>query len=142
MDKIARPKIQLKTFVTQAQEQFPSLTLPQLQQYWRVQNLRRPVMKAKKAKGKKVGRKPLSTFDRLDEELSGEQERALQDLFYRQHKGTIGVQALWEALRQEPWQEAALEEGKGAVTWRTLRAWYNAQATNQLHRKAKPMSKT
>ena len=49
---------------------------------------------------------------------------------------------MWEALRQEPWQEAALEKGKGAVTWRTLRAWYNAQATNQLHRKAKPMSKT
>ena len=142
LEKIAKPKVQLKAFVTEAQEQFPSLTLPQLQQYWRIQNLRRPPSFTKKAKGKKVGRKPLSTFERLDSELSGEQERALQDLFYRQHKGTLGVQALWEALRQEPWQEAALETGKGAVTWRTLRAWYNAQETNQLHRKAKPMSKT
>jgi len=141
LQTIVVPKMKLSTFVAEAQEQFPRLTLPQLQQYWRIQNLRRPVATAKR-KGQKVGRKGLSTFDRIDEELSGVQERALQDLFYRQHKGTIGVQALWEVLRQEPWQEAALEKGKGAITWRTLRAWYNAQATNQLHRKAKPMSKT
>jgi len=136
LETIVVPKMKLSSFVTEAQEQFPRLTLPQLQQYWRIQNLRRPVATAKR-KGQKVGRKGLSTFDRIDEELSGVQERALQDLFYRQHKGTIGVQALWEVLRQEPWQEAALDNGKGAITWRTLRAWYNAQATNQLHRKAR-----
>ena len=65
LDKIAKPKIQLKTFVAEAQEQFPSLTLPQLQQYWRVQNLRRPVMKAKKVKASPAAlkKKPAARFE-------------------------------------------------------------------------------
>ena len=87
-----------------------------------------------------------SAADRI-EGLDAEQAALLEDLFYRQHKGTIGVRALYELLRQDDERQesslAGLRRGqKGWLPWRTVRAWYNAQETNQRHRRAKTASKT
>eukprot|EP01045_Picozoa_sp_COSAG04_P016428 COSAG04_NODE_1371_length_7040_cov_8.745714_4_plen_615_part_00 len=78
-------------------------------------------------------------------ELSDEQRALLSRVFYQQFKGSIGVWALYEAIRGTDEQKAALADSggeQGFVTWRDVRAWYNAQEVAQLTRPAKKKSKS
>ena len=140
LEDLWRPKIKLNAFVVKALTMFPKLKLSKVEQAWREKNFayKPPPMKLKYPRKEQIS---LSATQRIDT-LTDEQQQLLNDLFYRQHKGTLGVRALWEVLREEPQQESALELGDTYISWRNLRAWYNAQETNQIHRKANAVSKT
>eukprot|EP01046_Picozoa_sp_COSAG06_P005413 COSAG06_NODE_240_length_19339_cov_16.770582_16_plen_550_part_00 len=79
-------------------------------------------------------------------ELSEEQRDALEHLFYGEFRGTVGVRGLWESFNDtNERQQKALQDSdgkKGWISWRDMRAWYNAQELAQLTRNAKPASKT
>ena len=79
-------------------------------------------------------------------ELSDDQRDALENLYYGEFKGTVGVRALWEAFNDtNDRQKKALQDSEGErgwISWRDMRAWYNAQELAQITRNAKPVSKT
>ena len=79
-------------------------------------------------------------------ELSDGQRDALEELFYGEFRGTVGVRALWEAFNDtNERQKAAMQAsdgGRGWISWRDMRAWYGAQELAQITRNAKPSSKT
>jgi hypothetical protein len=79
-------------------------------------------------------------------ELSEEQRDALEHLFYGEFRGTVGVRGLWESFNDtNERQKKDLQDSdgkKGWISWRDMRAWYNAQELAQLTRNAKPSSKT
>ena len=79
-------------------------------------------------------------------ELSDGQRDALEELFYGEFRGTVGVRALWESFNDtNERQKAAMQASdgdKGWISWRDMRAWYGAQELAQITRNAKPSSKT
>ena len=137
LDKIYKPQLSLNKFVVAALDKYPKLKLQKIENFWKGKNF-----KASKEASKENPEK--SATERISG-LEKEQRNALQDLFFRQHKGSIGVRALWELLKQDPRQIKELERTNnkfGWINWRDLRVWYNAQESVQLHRRAKPKSKT
>ena len=58
----------------------------------------------------------------------------------------MGVRALWESFNdtnERQKQELRDSDGKkGWISWRDMRAWYNAQELAQVTRNAKAVSKT
>ena len=67
-----------------------------------------------------------------DRTLSVEQREILESLYYTEFRSGIGMRALWEALRDNPMQKAALEAGGAAyIPWRDFKLWYNSQETAQ-----------
>eukprot|EP01044_Picomonas_judraskeda_P017005 COSAG03_NODE_3120_length_2202_cov_0.786020_2_plen_488_part_00 len=101
--------------------------------------------KQKDPKRRKTRKDKRTATSRIDS-LSDEQLKFLDDIFFRQHKGTLGVRALWEILKQQPQQQVALSDGKkrpeGYVSWRDVRAYHAAQETVQRHARANKRSKT
>eukprot|EP01048_Picozoa_sp_COSAG05_P011914 COSAG05_NODE_1157_length_5683_cov_2.960064_6_plen_194_part_01 len=79
-------------------------------------------------------------------ELSEQQRDALEELYYGEFRGTVGVRALWESFNDtNERQKQALQDSdgkKGWISWRDMRAWYGAQEIAQITRNAKPVSKT
>jgi hypothetical protein len=137
LSKLYTPKLKLNDFVLKVLKQYPKLQLKNIEEFWKTKNFRatKDVLKDK----------PEKTATERIAGLDKEQTEALSDLFYRQHKGSIGVRALFELLKQDPRQIAELERTNnkfGWINWRSLRAWYNGQESVQLHRRAKPKSKT
>lgn len=70
----------------------------------------------------------------------------MEQLYYGEFKGTVGARALWEAFNDtNDRQKKALQDTEGErgwISWRDMRAWYNAQELAQITRNAKPVSKT
>jgi len=86
---------------------------------------------------KKLGR------PRKDRTLSAEQRQVLEDLFYTEFRGAVGLHALNAALREHPEQKRRLDAGQpGFVTWRDLKLWYNSQTVTQVMRRAPTVSET
>ena len=78
-----------------------------------------------------------------DRTLSVEQRDILDSLYYTEFRSGIGMRALWEALRDNPLQKAALDAGGAAyIPWRDFKLWYNSQETAQLMRRAPTVSQT
>ena len=79
-------------------------------------------------------------------ELSEQQRDALEELYYGEFRGTVGVRALWESFNdtnERQKQDLRDSDGnKGWISWRDMRAWYNAQELAQVTRNAKAVSKT
>ena len=137
LNTIYTPKLTLNKFVVKSLEKYPKLQLKDIQAFWKEANF-----KEKKETSKEA---PEKTVKQRIQGLDKEQITALQDLFYRDHKGAVGVRALWELLKQHPKQIAELERTNnkfGWISWRELRAWYGAQESVQRHRRANKKSKT
>ena len=78
-----------------------------------------------------------------DRTLSDDQRQVLEELYYTEFRSGIGMRALWEALRENPLQRAALDAGGPAyIPWRDFKLWYNSQETAQLTRRAPTVSQT
>ena len=78
-----------------------------------------------------------------DRTLTDKQRGVLESLYYTEFRSGIGMRALWEALRSNPLQKAALDAGGPAyITWRDFKLWYNSQETAQLMRRAPTVSQT
>ena len=121
LESLYEPKLSLNKFVVAALNRYPKLKLQKIEDFWKSKNF-----KASKEASKE--KPPKSATERISG-LEKEQRQALQDLFYRQHKGSVGVRALWELLKQDPRQIKELERTNnkfGWINWRDLRTWYNA----------------
>ena len=78
-----------------------------------------------------------------DRSLNDKQRDVLESLYYTEFRSGIGMRALWEALRDNPLQKAALDTGGAAfIPWRDFKLWYNSQETAQLMRRAPTVSQT
>ena len=122
LQKLYTPKLKLNDFVLKVLNQYPKLQLKTIEEFWKTNNFR--------ATKDELTEKPEKTAKERIAALDKEQSEALSDLFYRQHKGSIGVRDLWELLKQDPRQIAELERTNnkfGWINWRDLRAWYNGQ---------------
>eukprot|EP01047_Picozoa_sp_COSAG01_P062020 COSAG01_NODE_7824_length_3039_cov_35.591976_3_plen_349_part_00 len=137
LNTVYTPKLTLNKFVVKSLEKYPKLQLKDIQAFWK-----EATFKQKKEDSKE---KPEKTAKQRIQGLDKEQITALQDLFYRDHKGAVGVRALWELLKQHPKQITELERTNnkfGWISWRELRSWYGAQESVQRHRRANKKSKT
>ena len=142
----AQPKkLTLNQFVAQAVTTAPKLKLREAEQYFKLRKQKDRIAKESDPKRQKT-RKDKQTAKSRISGLSEKQLELLEDVFFRQHKGTLGVRALWEILKNTEEQKAALNSGKklteGFLTWRDVRAWYNAQETVQKHARANKASRT
>ena len=142
----AQPKkLTLNAFVAQAVTAVPRLKLREAEEYFKLRKQKERIAKDSDPKRQKT-RKDKETAKSRIGGLSEEQQRLLEDTFYRQHKGTLGVRALWEILKDTDEQKKALNSGKklteGFLTWRDVRAWHAAQETVQKHARANKRSKT
>ena len=79
-------------------------------------------------------------WDTVDRELTDGQRDRLNDVFYRQNKGALGIAALWNALnRSDDPREAADRDG---LTYKTVKAWYDDQMLPNLRRNQPAMSQS
>ena len=142
----AQPKkLTLNAFVAQAVTAVPRLKLREAEEYFKLRKQKERIAKDSDPKRQKTRKDKQTAKSRIGG-LSEEQLELLEDTFYRQHKGTLGVRALWEILKKTGEQKAALNSGKklpeGFLTWRDVRAWYNAQGSVQRHARANKASRT
>jgi hypothetical protein len=137
LKSVYTPKLTLNKFVVKSLEKYPKLQLKDIQAFWKEATFKQKKEDSKE-KPEKSAKAEIGSLDK-------EQRNALTDIMFRQAKGTLGVRAVWEELRDHPKQEAELQRTNnkfGWITWRQLRAFYNAFESNQRHRKANPVSKT
>ena len=142
----AQPKkLTLNAFVAQAVTAVPRLKLREAEEYFKLRKQKERIAKDSDPKRQKTRKDKQTAKSRIGG-LSEEQLELLEDTFYRQHKGTLGVRALWEILKKTGEQKAALNSGKklpeGFLTWRDVRVWYGAQETVQKHARANKASRT
>eukprot|EP01043_Picozoa_sp_COSAG02_P062335 COSAG02_NODE_8575_length_2517_cov_1.961125_2_plen_266_part_00 len=139
------PKLKLNQLVAKAIIQQPKLKLREAEEYFKLRRQQDSIAKEKDPKRRKTRKDKKSNADRVLF-FSDEQHKLLEDVFYRQHRGTLGVRALWEILKEHPDQKAALSKDskhpQGIVSWRDVRAWHAAQETVQRHARANKRSKT
>jgi hypothetical protein len=139
------PKLKLNQLVAKAVTMQPKLTLREAEQYFKLRREQDRIAKESHPKRRKVRKDNQSVSTRISG-LSEEQRELLEDVFYRQHKGTLGVRGLWEVLKQHPKQQAALSDGKARpeafISWRDMRAWHGAQEVVQTHSRANKASRT
>jgi hypothetical protein len=139
------PKLKLNQLVAKAVTMQPKLTLREAEQYFKLRREQDRIAKESHPKRRKVRKDNQSVSTRISG-LSEEQRELLEDVFYRQHKGTLGVRGLWEVLKQHPKQQAALSDGKARpeafISWRDMRAWHGAQEVVQTHARANKASRT
>ena len=93
------PKLKLNTFVAKAILQEPKLKLREAEGYFKLRRQQDKQAKAKDPKRRKVRKDKETATSRIGG-LSEEQQKLLENVFYRQHKGTVGVRALYELLKQ------------------------------------------
>eukprot|EP01043_Picozoa_sp_COSAG02_P033303 COSAG02_NODE_2266_length_9286_cov_2.788723_3_plen_582_part_00 len=139
------PKLKLNQLVAKAIIEQPKLTLREAEQYFKLRREQDRLAKEKDPKKRKVRKDKESVSTRIGG-LSEEQQKLLEDVFYRQYKGSLGARGLWEILKQHPKQQAALNDGKkrpeAFITWRDMRAWHGAQEVVQKHARANKASRT
>ena len=138
-------KLTLNAFVAQAVTAVPRLKLREAEQYFKLRKQKDHIAKDSDPKRQKT-RKDKETAESRVGGLSEQQLELLNDTFYRQHKGTIGVRALFEVLKQTDEQKNAMSSDQkrpeGFLSWRDVRAWHAAQETVQRHVRANKASKT
>ena len=138
LQKHYEPRGTQGSFVSAVLGADPKIRPKAAQDYWRLRRLQARSVVPKRGR-KQQKKQRLAGLD-------DEQRAALEDLFMRQFRMSIGVRALWEAFNEtNERQQQALEDSAGKkawISWRDMRAWYNAQENNQLMRNAKPKSKT
>ena len=89
--KLYSPKLTLNAFVARAVTEFPKLKLRDAESYWKLQ---RQLAKDQKRTGPvRKPRKDKKSVAQRVEGLNDERRAALEDMFYRQHRGTLGVRA-------------------------------------------------
>jgi hypothetical protein len=77
--------------------------------------------------------------------LTTQQLDALTETFWTKNRGAIGVRQLYEQLRDDPRQRAAMEASggkEGWLSWREVRRWYAIWAPPQTMRRAPAVSQT
>ena len=110
------------------------MKLREAEEYFKLRRQQDKLAKAKDPKKRKT-RKDKETATSRISGLSEEQQKLLENVFYRQHKGTVGVRALFELLKQT---DTDVEK----PSWRDVRAWHGAQETVQRHARANKASRT
>ena len=134
-------KLTLNAFVAAAVTAVPRLKLREAEQYFKLRTQKERLDKSGSTRQKT--RKDKETAKSRIGGLTEEQLELLNATFFRQHKGTLGVRALWEVLKHTDRQQKALQTGhEGFLTWRDVRAWHAAQETVQRHARANKASKT
>eukprot|EP01046_Picozoa_sp_COSAG06_P008655 COSAG06_NODE_440_length_15762_cov_75.979825_4_plen_565_part_00 len=128
------PKLKLNTFVAKAILAEPKLKLREAEEYFKLRRQQDKLAKAKDPKKRKI-RKDKETATSRISGLSEEQQKLLENVFYRQHKGTVGVRALYELLKQTDTDVAK-------PSWWDTHAWHAAQETVQRHARANKASRT
>jgi hypothetical protein len=85
------------------------------------------------AQGNRIG------WQQVDVKLTPAQETRVKDTFYRDLKGTVGLEALWQALadRDDPYSAP----DRGGITHAALQEWYRRQMIPQIAADAPPMNK-
>ena len=104
------PTLRLNQLVAKAVLEQPKLKLREAEMYFRVRRQQDSMAKQKDPKRRMTRKDKRTATSRIDS-LSDEQLKFLDDIFFRQHKGTLGVRALWEILQQEPQQHEAMIDG-------------------------------
>ena len=131
----AQPKkLTLNAFVAQAVTAAPKLKLREAEAYFKLRKQKDRLAKESDPKRQKTRKDKQSAKSRIGG-LTEEQLELLDDVFYRQHKGTVGVRALYELLKQTG-------SDTEKPSWRDVRAWHGAQETVQRHARANKRSKT
>ena len=118
----AQPKkLTLNTFVAKAVLAAPKLKLREAEAYFKLRKQKDRLAKESDPKRQKTRKDKQSAKSRIGG-LTEEQLELLDDVFYRQHKGTVGVRALYELLKQT-------DSDTEKPSWRDVRAWHGAQET-------------
>ena len=127
-------KLTLNAFVAQAVTTAPKLKLREAENYFKLRKQKERIAKESDPKRQKTRKDKQTAKSRIGG-LSEEQLELLEDVFFRQHKGTVGVRALYELLKQT-------DTDIDKPSWRDVRAWHAAQETVQRHARANKRSKT
>jgi hypothetical protein len=124
------PDMSQKQFYYMLREQSGADTAKEKQQLWkRVAAFYETLPQA-------YGTKSDQTGKRYYEEMSDADKVYLEQLFYKQMKASVGMQALYEIMLADPNKPA------DAPSFREVRAWHSAQRVNQLSRPANAQSKS
>ena len=110
------------------------MKLREAEEYFKLRRQQDKLAKAKDPKKRKIRKDKETATSRIGG-LSEEQQKLLEDVFYRQHKGMVGVRALFELLKQT-------DTAIARPSWRDVRAWHSAQETVQRHARANKASRT